>query len=147
MKKIHCDHLDQVEQVATEIVHHCEHDKIWVFKGDMGAGKTTLIKSIAKSFGVKDIVSSPTFSIVNEYINDSNEKFYHFDFYRIEDPEEVLEIGIDEYFYGGAYCWIEWAEKIPEFIPDTFMLISIEVDSIGGREISISKIVNGTQHG
>ena len=147
MKKIHFEHLGQIEQVAKEITEFCSEEKIWVFKGDMGAGKTTLIKSIAKNFGVKDIVSSPTFSIVNEYINASNEKFYHFDFYRIEDPEEVLEIGIDEYFYGGSYCWIEWAEKIPEYIPETFMLISVDVDSVGVREISISKIVNGIQHG
>ncbi|MFD2037133.1 tRNA (adenosine(37)-N6)-threonylcarbamoyltransferase complex ATPase subunit type 1 TsaE [Belliella marina] len=147
MKKIYCGHLDQTQQVAGEITEHCRSEKIWVFKGSMGAGKTTLIKSIAKLFGIDHMVSSPTFSIVNEYVNHSGEKFYHFDFYRIEDPEEVLEIGIDEYFYGGAYCWIEWAEKIPEYIPDTFMLIAIEVDDSGVREISISKIVNGIQHG
>ncbi|MCH7398964.1 tRNA (adenosine(37)-N6)-threonylcarbamoyltransferase complex ATPase subunit type 1 TsaE [Belliella sp. DSM 107340] len=147
MKKIHFEHLGQIEQVAKEIADYCSEEKIWVFKGDMGAGKTTLIKSIAKNFGVKDIVSSPTFSIVNEYVNDSQEKFYHFDFYRIEDQEEVLEIGIDEYFYGGSYCWIEWAEKIPAFIPDTFMYIIVDVDNVGVREISVSKIVNGMQHG
>ena len=147
MKKIYCNHLDDIPQVAKEIAAYCSAEKIWVFKGRMGAGKTTLIKSVAKEFGIEDLVSSPTFSIVNEYINASNEKFYHFDFYRIEDPDEVLDIGIDEYFYDGSYCWIEWAEKIPEYIPDTFMLLEIEVHSDGKREINISKIVKGEQHG
>lgn len=147
MKKIYCNHLDDISQVAKEVVKHCKAEKIWVFKGRMGAGKTTLIKSIANEFGIEDLVSSPTFSIVNEYINASNDKFYHFDFYRIEDSEEVLDIGIDEYFYSGSYCWIEWAEKIPEYIPETFMLLEIEVDSNGKREINISKIINGKQHG
>lgn len=147
MKKIYCNHLDDISQVAKEVVKYCKAEKIWVFKGRMGAGKTTLIKSIASEFGIEELVSSPTFSIVNEYINASNDKFYHFDFYRIEDSEEVLDIGIDEYFYSGSYCWIEWAEKIPEYIPETFILLEIEVDSKGKREINISKIINGKQHG
>ncbi|AFL86202.1 ATPase, YjeE family [Belliella baltica DSM 15883] len=147
MKKIYCNHLSDIPKIAKEILAVCLAEKIWVFKGRMGAGKTTLIKSIAKEFGVIDLVSSPTFSIVNEYVNPSNDKFYHFDFYRIEDSEEVLDIGIDEYFYSGSYCWIEWAEKIPEYIPDTFMLIEIKVDNEGKREMIISKIVKGEQHG
>lgn len=147
MKKIYCDNLASLPQVAQEIIEVCKDEKIWVFKGQMGAGKTTLIKAIAKEMGVVDLVSSPTFSIVNEYSNEHGQQFYHFDFYRIDDAEEVLEIGVEEYFYSGAYCWIEWAERIPEYIPDTFQLISIQVDEKGWREFSISKIVNGAQHG
>jgi tRNA threonylcarbamoyladenosine biosynthesis protein TsaE len=126
--------LDQIGQVAQEVIDFCKEYKIWVFKGQMGAGKTTLIKSISRLFGIQDMVSSPTFSIVNEYHNASGEIFYHFDFYRIEDPEEVLEIGIEEYFYSQNYCWIEWAEKIPDYIPPDFMLIEIAVGEDGIRK-------------
>lgn len=106
----------------------------------MGAGKTTLIKALAKEFGIGDVVSSPSFSIVNEYENNEGEVFYHFDFYRVEEQDEVLEIGVDEYFYSGRYCWIEWAEKIPDYLPDEFYLVSIEVDDKEIRELTIKKI-------
>ena len=147
MRKIYCDNLASLSAIAQEIIETCKGEKIWVFKGQMGAGKTTLIKAIAKEMGIQDLVSSPTFSIVNEYKNEEGQKFYHFDFYRIDESEEVLEIGVEEYFYSDSYCWIEWAERIPEFIPDTFHLIVIEVDEEGRRVIGISKIVNGVQHG
>lgn len=147
MEKIYFDHLDEVPKVAKELAAICISEKIWIFKGNMGVGKTTLIKSIAREFGIKELVSSPTFSIVNEYRNDLDDCFYHFDFYRIEDSAEVLDLGIDEYFYGGCYCWIEWAEKIPEYIPDTFMLLEMAVNRQGRREINISKIIKGKQHG
>ncbi len=139
--------LDQIGQVALEVIDFCKEYNIWVFKGQMGAGKTTLIKSISRIFGIQDMVSSPTFSIVNEYHNQSGEIFYHFDFYRIEDPEEVLEIGIEEYFYSQNYCWIEWAEKIPDYIPPDFMLIEIAVGEDGIRKITLDKIVNYERHG
>ncbi|TVP49146.1 MAG: tRNA (adenosine(37)-N6)-threonylcarbamoyltransferase complex ATPase subunit type 1 TsaE [Mongoliibacter sp.] len=139
--------LDQIGQVAQEVIDFCKEYNIWVFKGQMGAGKTTLIKSISRLFGIQDMVSSPTFSIVNEYHNTSGEIFYHFDFYRIEDPEEVLEIGIEEYFYSQNYCWIEWAEKIPDYIPPDFMLIEISVGEDGIRKIILDKIVNYERHG
>jgi tRNA threonylcarbamoyladenosine biosynthesis protein TsaE len=84
---------------------------------------------------------------VNEYHNSKNEVFYHFDFYRIEDPEEVLEIGIDEYLYSGNLCWLEWAEKIAEYLPLDFALISIRVNEGGSRTISLEKVVNGERNG
>ncbi|WP_293013479.1 tRNA (adenosine(37)-N6)-threonylcarbamoyltransferase complex ATPase subunit type 1 TsaE [Mongoliibacter sp.] len=147
MKTIQMTSLDQIGQVAQEVIDFCKEYNIWVFKGQMGAGKTTLIKSISRLFGIQDMVSSPTFSIVNEYHNTSGEIFYHFDFYRIEDPEEVLEIGIEEYFYSQNYCWIEWAEKIPDYIPPDFMLIEISVGEDGIRKIILDKIVNYERHG
>lgn len=113
----------------------------------MGSGKTTLIKEIGKVFGIHELISSPTFSLVNEYQNDLGEIFYHFDFYRIEDPSEILEVGIDEYFFSGHYCWIEWAERISEYIPESFMLINIETEEEGARKITIYQIENGEDNG
>jgi len=134
--------LEEIPATAKKIVDFCEGKKIWVFKGDLGAGKTTMIKAIAKIFGIVDRVSSPTFSLINEYQNDSGTVFYHFDFYRIENPEEVLEIGVEEYFSSGNHCWIEWAEKIPGFLPPEFVLIDIELEFDGVRKITLSQIFN-----
>ena len=103
----------------------------------MGAGKTTLIKALATEFGVIDQVSSPTFGIVNEYSSAQGTAIYHFDFYRLDDPTEALDIGIEEYFYSGDYCWIEWPEKIAEFIPDNFLLIRIQTDGDQSRTITL----------
>ena len=122
-------------------------DKIWIFKGELGAGKTTLIKEIAEILGIKDRVNSPTFSLVNEYKSAEGEIFYHFDFYRIEEPEEVLEIGLHEYLDSGRLCWIEWAEKIAEFIPSDFMHVQIDVDGSGGRIITLNRVINGEKDG
>tara|TARA_R110001599_G_scaffold74547_2_gene205327 strand:- start:23637 stop:23990 length:354 start_codon:yes stop_codon:yes gene_type:complete len=114
--------------------------KVWVFQGAMGAGKTTLIKAICEKLNIQESVSSPTFSIVNEYTDEQGEPVYHFDFYRIEDPEEALNIGVEEYFSSGNYCFIEWAEKIPMFLPDKFALITIESDQDEKRTIAIKTI-------
>ncbi|WP_291782874.1 tRNA (adenosine(37)-N6)-threonylcarbamoyltransferase complex ATPase subunit type 1 TsaE [Cecembia sp.] len=147
MKVIRCENLNQLAGAAEKIIQFCGDEKVWVFKGQMGAGKTTLIKAISKRFGIEDMVSSPTFSIVNEYRNKRGEIFYHFDFYRIEKPEEVLEIGVDEYFYSGRICWLEWAEKIPDYIPLDFILINMEVDESDVRIISLNRVVNGEING
>jgi tRNA threonylcarbamoyladenosine biosynthesis protein TsaE len=142
LEKIYCHSLEEIPATAKKIVDFCKGEKIWVFKGDLGAGKTTMIKAIAKVFGIVDRVSSPTFSLINEYQNDSGTVFYHFDFYRVENPEEVLEIGVEEYFYSGNHCWIEWAEKIPGFLPPEFVLIDIEIEFDGVRKIILSQIFN-----
>jgi tRNA threonylcarbamoyladenosine biosynthesis protein TsaE len=147
LKIIRCEVLDELDDVALQIIKFCGEDKIWVFKGQMGAGKTTLIKSISKQLGIIDAVNSPTFSIVNEYQNQVGKTYFHFDFYRIERPEEVLEIGIDEYFYSGNVCWIEWAEKVPEFIPPDFIFIQIDVEENGARMIRLQKVKNGEING
>ena len=90
--------------------------KIWIFEGEMGAGKTTLIKAICKNLGVMDEVSSPTFSIVNEYKTVEGKTVYHFDFYRVKSIEEVYDIGVEDYFYSGNICLVEWPEKIKEIL-------------------------------
>lgn len=118
--------MDEISNSAELILDLCSDYTVWVFKGEMGAGKTTLIKEICNLLAVVDPVSSPTFSLVNEYETKNGEIIYHFDFYRIEDPMEAVEIGVEEYFYSGNFCFVEWAEKIPGFLPDTFALIEIE---------------------
>ena len=131
--------LDQIQDAARQIIGFAGKEKIWVFQGQMGAGKTTLIKALSKEMGVVDQVSSPTFGIVNEYETASGQRVYHFDFYRMDDPMEALDIGIEEYFYGGEYCWIEWAEKIAQFLPEDFLLIRIAIDSQQNRIITLQQ--------
>ena len=97
----------------------------------MGSGKTTFIKSICKVLGSDDIINSPTFSLVNQYLTQDNESLFHFDFYRIEKLEEVMDIGYEEYFYSGSYCFIEWPEMIKELLPENFVYVKIEADEEG----------------
>tara|TARA_R110002020_G_scaffold151328_3_gene328376 strand:+ start:513 stop:944 length:432 start_codon:yes stop_codon:yes gene_type:complete len=132
--------LEDIEKAATAVIAAAADEKVWVFQGDMGAGKTTLIKALSNAFSVSDQVSSPTFGIVNHYENQSGEVFYHFDFYRMDDPTEALDIGIEEYFYSGKYCWLEWAEKIAAFLPDKFFLIRINNDSETQRTLNLQHI-------
>jgi tRNA threonylcarbamoyladenosine biosynthesis protein TsaE len=137
----------QLPKAAREIIDYCKGEKIWLFEGRMGAGKTTIIKAIALQMQVEDVVSSPTFSIVNEYRQADHNPIYHFDFYRIDQPEEALDLGVEEYFYSGNYCWIEWAERISAYIPEKFVLITIEVGENDEREISLKIIDDGkSQH-
>jgi len=109
----------------------------------MGAGKTTLIKSLAKALQVADGVSSPSFGIINEYQTQAKGFLYHFDFYRIDDPMEALDIGIEEYFYSGNYCWLEWAEKIAPFLPEHYFQIELELASETGRILTLHHHQNG----
>lgn len=132
--------LSELKILASALIKAAENQKIWVFQGSMGAGKTTLIKAIANEFKIESQVSSPSFGIINQYENTKREVFYHFDFYRLEDPIEALDIGIEEYFYSGNYCWIEWAEKIEDFLPEDFFLIKIESISEFQRQVSFLHI-------
>ncbi len=104
----------------------------------MGAGKTTLIKCLCERLGVTDVVTSPTFSIVNEYVGADN-KIYHFDFYRLKNQAEALDLGYEEYFYSDAWCFIEWPEKISGLLPENFVRIDIEVMPDGSRQITIDR--------
>jgi len=105
----------------------------------MGSGKTTLIKSLCEVLGVKESVTSPTFAIVNEY-EGSSAKIFHFDFYRLKNQTEALDMGAEEYFYSGNYCFIEWPEKIPDMLPAHYISISLKVLNDDSREISVEKI-------
>lgn len=108
--------LDNLAEIATQLLT-LGGSKTFLFFGEMGVGKTTLIKEICKQLGVLDSISSPTFSLVNEYHSETGEKIYHFDFYRVEDEEEAYDIGIEDYFDSGAWCFIEWPENIENLLP------------------------------
>lgn len=117
---------------AERIIEFAKDERIWLLNGSMGAGKTTLSKVIAQQLGVIDTVQSPTFSIVNEYMTEEGETIYHFDFYRLEEAEEALNIGVEEYFYSGSICLIEWAEKVEPYLPDQFL--SIDIVDLGNEK-------------
>tara|TARA_R110001599_G_scaffold346228_3_gene571290 strand:+ start:17161 stop:17595 length:435 start_codon:yes stop_codon:yes gene_type:complete len=131
--------LDDLKKVAQQITAFGKEYDIWLLMGQMGAGKTTLSKAICSELGVMDLVQSPTFSLVNEYLTNTGRTIYHFDFYRIEDIEELANIGIEEYFDSGNLCLIEWPEKISELIPDEYMKIFIEVLEDDSRVIKLTK--------
>jgi tRNA threonylcarbamoyladenosine biosynthesis protein TsaE len=118
--------LNRLEDVAKKILNTYPHHRIFSFNGEMGAGKTTLIKVLCKCLGIQNIPSSPTFAIVNEYCNSKNELIYHFDFYRIERPEEAIAIGLFEYLESGHYCFMEWSENIETILDEDRVKITIE---------------------
>lgn len=136
---LRCEHTDQLHQTAQQIVNFAGDDKVWLFYGDLGAGKTTLIKAICNVFEVQDLVNSPTFALVNEYRNAEDQIFYHFDFYRIQNLEEALDIGAEDYFYSGHYCFVEWPSHIDALIPEDHLSIQIEVTNDGSRSIYLKK--------
>ena len=129
--------LSDLKAIAQRIVEELAEFKVWLFYGEMGSGKTTLIKEICKEAGVADVMSSPTFSIVNEYETAGGQAF-HFDFYRIKNEEEAYDIGTDEYFYSGSPCFVEWPEKIPSLIPPKHASIDLQVEDKSKRTIVIS---------
>ena len=114
------------------------NSKIFLFYGEMGVGKTSFIKKFCKELRVSDIVSSPTFSIVNQYSNLNDEIIYHFDFYRTEKKEEVFDIGYEEYLFSSSYCFIEWPEKIEDLLPTNYLKINMKLDD-NNRIINIQE--------
>lgn len=114
--------------VATLLLTYCEGKKIFAFRGGMGSGKTTFIKAICEALGVKDGVSSPTFSIVNEYLARTGEKIYHFDFYRIKNISEAYDMGYEDYFYSNNWCFVEWPEKVEGLLPPDTVMVNITAD-------------------
>jgi tRNA threonylcarbamoyladenosine biosynthesis protein TsaE len=130
--------LFDLDIVAQEIVRRLDTINVWLFHGEMGSGKTTLIKAVCKALGVEEATSSPTFSIVNEYQTIAKKKIYHFDFYRIKNEAEAADIGTEEYFYSGYPCFIEWPEKIPSLIPLQYADVTIQVETNTKRTIAIT---------
>lgn len=131
--------LNDLPAVAEKVRDFAADQKIFLFYGDMGAGKTTFIKSLCAALGVKESVTSPTFSIVNEYVAGAN-KIFHFDFYRLKNQNEALDMGYEEYFYSGAYCFIEWPEKIPDLIPSHYLKVEISALPDQSRQLAVEKI-------
>lgn len=118
--------LDEINNVA-ELIVAAKPNKVLLFNGEMGAGKTTFIKQLCKTLGVTEATSSPTFSLVNEYETTDNQIIYHFDFYRLKNETEALDMGVDDYLYSGHWCFIEWAENIANLLPENYSTITIEV--------------------
>ena len=128
--------LENLNKIAKEIISIVEN-KTLLFYGQMGVGKTTLIKELCKELGVLDNISSPTFSLVNEYQSSKKDKIFHFDFYRITDEEEALDMGIEDYFYGNNWCLIEWPENIENLLPLDAVEIHLTILDEGKRNIQI----------
>ena len=128
--------LDEINQVAHKII--AKHtSKVLLFNGEMGVGKTTLIKKLCEILGVQETTSSPTFSLVNEYKTTENQIVYHFDFYRLKNETEALDMGIDEYLYSGGWCFIEWGENISNLIPIDHGVIEIKTLPNGQRQLNM----------
>ena len=138
MSKIfYANKAQELDEIAKSIVEVFENEKKIVFFGEMGVGKTTLIKSICKVLNVQDVVTSPTFSVVNEYQSKDGNSLYHFDFYRIKNQEELFDLGLEEYIYSDNYCFIEWPEKAEGLLIDNF----IQVQMTKNKECRIIKVI------
>lgn len=138
MKTYKATSLNDLKIIAEKLVIDFGSKKVITFFGQMGVGKTTLIKELCKVLGVKDATNSPTFSIVNEYQSTKKKAVYHFDFYRIEEEEEVYDLGYEDYFYSDSFCFIEWPEKIPNLIPEDVVKLYLKLDDENNRLISIA---------
>jgi tRNA threonylcarbamoyladenosine biosynthesis protein TsaE len=132
--------LEELPKVAQALLNYAQDQKFFIFEGEMAAGKTTFIKTFCEALGVIDVVSSPTFSIVNEY-ESSHGLVYHFDFYRLKNLQEAYDIGYEEYFYGGSYCLIEWPSKVEEILPEAYIKVQITVTNHGQRLFDFSKAI------
>ena len=138
--EIRIESIDKIQQAAREFVDHIGSFRVFAFYGKMGAGKTTFIKAVCRELGVHDVITSPTFAIVNEYEIErqgewNGESIFHFDFYRIKRLEEVYDMGYEDYFYSGAFCFIEWPELIEDILPDDAVRVSITEQEDGTRRI------------
>ena len=133
--KIEIHGTDQLPAVAKELIEGFGDSRVFAFYGKMGAGKTTFIKEICRYLGVVDVVTSPTFALINEYMTEEEASVFHFDFYRIEKIAEAMDIGFEEYVYSGDYCLIEWPEKIAGILPEDMVRVVIEEKENGNRVI------------
>ena len=132
--ELRIDNIDSIREAARQFVAATGENTVFAFYGKMGAGKTTFIKAVCEELGVEDVITSPTFAIVNEYRSDTTgELIYHFDFYRIQKIEEVYDMGYEDYFYSGALCFIEWPELIEELLPEEAVKVTIEENADGSR--------------
>ena len=152
--EIRIESIEQIREAAREFISHIGERRVFAFYGKMGAGKTTFVKAICEELGVQDVITSPTFAIVNEYETPSNSpclggdqksslsredlggSIYHFDFYRIKKLEEVYDMGFEDYFYSGALCFIEWPELIEDILPDDAVRVTITEQDDGTRLVT-----------
>ena len=137
MKQIHIHGLKDLQRAAADFVQIIDNHKVFAFSGEMGAGKTTFIKALCQSLGVSENITSPTFAIVNEYPASDGITIYHFDCYRLKNIREAYDLGAEEYFYSGYYCFIEWPEKIAELLPDDTVHVRITIQHDKSRLVTI----------
>jgi len=135
--QINIQDLEHINQAAKEFINEMGDHTVFAFYGKMGAGKTTFVKAICEALGVNDVITSPTFAIVNEY-EAPERTIYHFDFYRIKKLEEVYDMGYEDYFYSGNLCFIEWPELIEEVLPTDAVRITISENADGSRTVTAS---------
>lgn len=140
MKSVQVHSVGELPQVAKAVIEELQGRNVVALWGEMGAGKTTLIREICDQMGVDQVVSSPTFALVNEYANQQQRPIFHFDFYRINKIEEAFDLGYEEYFFGGELCLVEWPERIEMLLPEDAMHVEIEVESGGGRLFRIDAV-------
>lgn len=132
--EIKINSLTDINEAAKQFIENMGDGKVFAFYGKMGAGKTTFIKAICEELGVDDVITSPTFAIVNEYQSaTTGDSIYHFDFYRIKKLEEVYDMGYEDYFYSGSLCFLEWPELIDDLLPEDATKVTIEATEEGGR--------------
>ena len=133
--------LDHIHEAAREFIAAMGDNTVFAFYGKMGAGKTTFVKALCQELGVEDVVTSPTFAVINEYRSDiAGELIYHFDFYRIKKLEEVYDMGYEDYFYSGALCFIEWPELVEELLPGNTVKVTIEELEDGSRKLTMENL-------
>jgi tRNA threonylcarbamoyladenosine biosynthesis protein TsaE len=135
---IRIENIDSIHDAAKQFVAAMGEATVFAFYGKMGAGKTTFIKAVCEEMGIDDVITSPTFAIVNEYrAETTGELVYHFDFYRIKKLEEVYDMGYEDYFYSGAVCFIEWPELVEELLPEDAVRVTIKENADGSRTVSL----------
>lgn len=134
--EIKINNINEINMAAKQFVDAMGNNSVFAFYGKMGAGKTTFIKAVCEQLGVTDVINSPTFAIVNEYLDGRGEPIYHFDFYRIKRHQEVLDIGYEDYIYSGNICFMEWPELIEELLPEDAVKVTIVEDPDGSRRIT-----------
>ena len=138
--EIRISSLADINEAAKKFIANMGDARVFAFYGKMGAGKTTFIKAICEELGVDDVITSPTFAIVNEYQSSTTgDSIYHFDFYRIKKLDEVYDMGYEDYFYGGSLCFLEWPELIEELLPEDAVKVTIEETEDGGRLVCMRK--------
>lgn len=135
--EIKINSIETIHDAAREFINSIGDRKVFAFYGSMGAGKTTFVKAICEELGVTDIINSPTFAIVNEYLDGKGETIYHFDFYRIKRLEEVYDMGYEDYFYSKRLCFIEWPELVEEVLPLDVTKVTIVENPDGTRTVTL----------
>jgi tRNA threonylcarbamoyladenosine biosynthesis protein TsaE len=135
--EIKINSIDEIGAAAKEFVAAMGDRTVFAFYGKMGAGKTTFIKAVCEELGVEDVINSPTFAIVNEYVDGNGSPVYHFDFYRIKNMQEVMDMGYEDYVYSGNVCFMEWPELIENLLPDDAVKVVIEEETDGSRTVKL----------